>query len=146
MTSICRQMQSICVQLLLAAHKSDAPLGAPRPLLEFRPIDVDQHKTEPNLLKEHREACYNKEADLSETIKSEAISRRKAFSLLGLAVALSAAVPATVLTVAEEAVAQTAGMVRRQARRINRSERRQTRRTARTERRAVRRGVAPAAQ
>ena len=83
---------------------------------------------------------------MSETIKSEAISRRKAFSLLGLAVALSAAVPATVLTVAEEAEAQTAGMERRQARRINRTERRQTRRTARTERRAVRRGVAPAPQ
>jgi hypothetical protein len=42
-----------------------------------------------------------------------------------------------------QANAQTAGMVRRQARRTARTERRQVRRTARTERRAVRRGVAP---
>ena len=63
-----------------------------------------------------------------------------------LALALGAAVPATVLTATEDAEAQTAGMVRREARRANRQERRQVRRTARTERRAVRRGVAPAAQ
>ena len=79
-----------------------------------------------------------------EQINSEKISRRTAFSLLGLAAALGFAVPATVLTVSEDAEAQTAGMGRRQARRTNRTERRQTRRTARTERRAVRRGVAPA--
>jgi hypothetical protein len=81
-----------------------------------------------------------------EKINSEKISRRTAFSLLGLAIGLGVAVPTTMLAVAEDAEAQTAGMVRRQARRTNRTERRQTRRTARTERRAVRRGVAPAAQ
>ena len=42
-----------------------------------------------------------------------------------------------------QADAQTAGMVRRQARRTARTERRQARRTARTERRAIRGGVAP---
>jgi hypothetical protein len=84
-----------------------------------------------------------KEADLSEKM-NEIVSRRKTFSLLGLA-ALALAVPTTVLTVVpEEAEAQTTGMVRRQARRGARTERRQTRRTARTQRRAVRRGVAPA--
>jgi len=35
---------------------------------------------------------------MSEKIKSELISRRRAFSLLGLAAALSLAVPATMLT------------------------------------------------
>ena len=75
---------------------------------------------------------------------NDIVSRRKTFSLLGLA-ALALAVPTTVLTVvSEEAEAQTAGMQRRQARRGARTERRQTRRTARTQRRAVRRGVAPA--
>ena len=67
---------------------------------------------------------------------NDIVSRRKAFSLLGFATAaLALAVPTTVLTVIpeEEAEAQTAGMVRRQARR-----------TARTQRRAVRRGVVPA--
>ena len=47
----------------------------------------------------------------------------------------------SLLTVSH-ADAQTAGMVRRQARRTARTERRQARRTARTERRAIRRGVA----
>ena len=91
------------------------------------------------------EACCNKEADLSEKI-DEIVSRRQTFSLLGLATAaLALAVPTTVLTVIpeEEAEAQTAGMVRRQARRANRQERRQVRRTARVQRRAIRRGVVP---
>ena len=52
---------------------------------------------------------------------------------------VGSAVP--LLTVSH-ADAQTAGMVRRQARRTARTERRQARRTARTERRAIRRGVA----
>ena len=81
-----------------------------------------------------------------EKINSEKISRRTAFSLLGLAATLGFAVPATMLTVSEDAEAQTVGMQRRQARRINRTERRQTRRTARTQRRAVRRGLAPVQQ
>jgi hypothetical protein len=78
---------------------------------------------------------------------SDTVSRRKAFSLFGFATAaLALAVPTAVLTVIpeEEAEAQTAGMVRRQARRTDRTVRRQARRTARTQRRAVRRGVAPA--
>ena len=86
-----------------------------------------------------------KEAHLSEKI-NEIVSRRQTFSLLGLATAaLALAVPTTVLTVIpeEEAEAQTAGMVRRQARRANRQDRRQTRRTARVQRRAIRRGVVP---
>ena len=87
---------------------------------------------------------YKREANLSEKI-NDIVSRRQTFSLLGLATAaLALAVPTTVLTVAEEAEAQTAGMVRRQDRRANRQDRRQDRRTARTQRRAVRRGVAPA--
>ena len=90
--------------------------------------------------------CYTREADLSEKM-NEIVSRRRTFSLLGLATAaLALAVPTTVLTVIpeEEAEAQTAGMVRRQARRTDRTVRRQARRTARTQRRAVRRGVVPA--
>ena len=56
---------------------------------------------------------------MSEKIKSEMISRRGAFSLLGLAAALASAVPITVLTVSD-AEAQTAGMERRQGRRTGR--------------------------
>jgi hypothetical protein len=80
---------------------------------------------------------------MNETIKSEMISRRTAFSLLGLAAA------ATVLTVSN-AEAQTAGMERRGERRTGRHERRETRRTGRHERRETRRkpaestGAAPA--
>jgi hypothetical protein len=44
---------------------------------------------------------------VSENIKSEAISRRKAFSLLGLAAAFSFAVPAAVLSLSDDAEAQT---------------------------------------
>jgi hypothetical protein len=79
---------------------------------------------------------------MSEKIISEAISRRTAFSLLGLAAALGFTVPATVLT-ASDAEAQTAGMTRRQERRAGRRERREERRTGRQERRATRRGTAP---
>ena len=78
-------------------------------------------------------------------------------SMLGIigGAALLAAVPfslewsqenvgsAVPLLTVSHADAQTAGMVRRQARRAARTERRQVRRTARTERRAIRRGVAP---
>jgi len=80
----------------------------------------------------------------------------KKFSMLGIigGAALLAAVPfslqwsqgnvgsAVPLLTVSHADAQTAGMVRRQARRTARTERRQARRTARTERRAIRRGVA----
>jgi hypothetical protein len=74
---------------------------------------------------------------MSEKIKSEMISRRRAFSLLGLA-ALGLAVPPTVLTVSD-AEAQTAGMLRRQERRTGRHMRREERRTGRHMRREHRR-------
>jgi hypothetical protein len=57
-----------------------------------------------------------------EKIKSEPISRRRAFSL-GLAAALSLAAPATMLT-ATDANAETAGGERRDERRTDRQERR----------------------
>jgi hypothetical protein len=75
---------------------------------------------------------------MSEKIKSEMMSRRRVFSLLGLAAALGFAAPTTVLTVSD-AEAQTAGMERRQERRGGRTERRQERRTGRTGRRQERR-------
>jgi len=74
---------------------------------------------------------------MSEKIKSEMISRRRAFSLLGLA-ALSLAVPPTILTVSD-AEAQTVGMQRRAARRAGRHMRRQERRMGRHMRREHRR-------
>jgi len=105
---------------------------------------VDQTKVGSILKEGIGWVATTREADLSEKM-NDIVSRRQTFSLLGLATAaLALAVPATVLTVAEEAEAQTAGMVRRQDRRANRQDRRQDRRTARTQRRAIRRGVAPA--
>ena len=78
---------------------------------------------------------------MSPKITSEELSRRSAFSLLGLA-ALSLAVLPTVLTSsdaeAQETTPQT-GTQRRQERREGRTERRQERRTGRTERREERR-------
>ena len=91
---------------------------------------------------------------MSEQIKSEVISRRKALSLLGLGTALSLAVP--VLTASEAGAQQPqppllppplpgtqpaapTGTTRRQERRRGRTERRQERRTGRTERRQERR-------
>jgi hypothetical protein len=76
---------------------------------------------------------------MTEKIKSELISRRRAFSLLGLTAALGFAVPSTVLTVSD-VEAQTVGMERRHERRTGRHERRETRRTGRHERRETRRG------
>ena len=68
---------------------------------------------------------------MSEKILSEMISRRRAFSLLGLTAALSFAIPATVLTVSD-AEAQTQGSEDRQQgrqdRRDDRQEGRQDRR------------------
>ena len=98
---------------------------------------------------------------MSEQMKSEVISRRKALSLLGLA---ALAMPCTVLmpsdAEAQQTVAQAAtpltpppsgqpgvqpvpqtGTERRQTRRTGRTERRQERRTGRTERRQERRGT-----
>ena len=83
------------------------------------------------------------------------LSRRDAFSLLGLAAALGFAVPTTALMTSDaEAQAQpiapaptapatsapaTSGMERRQARRAGRHERREARRAGRHERREARR-------
>jgi hypothetical protein len=67
------------------------------------------------------------------------ISRRRAFSLVGLTAALSALAPAVMFS-ASEAEAQTAGMERREGRREGRQERRETRRTVRNQRRETRRG------
>jgi hypothetical protein len=76
---------------------------------------------------------------MAEKIKSELISRRTAFSLLGVTAALGFAVPTTVLTVSD-AEAQTSGMERRGERCAGRHERRDTRREGRHERRDTRRG------
>jgi hypothetical protein len=75
---------------------------------------------------------------MSEMIKSDEISRRKALSVLGWIAAFNLAASSTVLTVSE-ADAQTVGMERRHERRVGRTERRQERRTGRTERREARR-------
>ena len=64
---------------------------------------------------------------MSETITSEAISRRQALSLVGWAAALGLAAPAVVLT-ASQAEAQTGGMERRDERRTGRTKRRDERR------------------
>jgi hypothetical protein len=94
------------------------------------------------------------DCEMSE-IKSQMISRREAFSFLGLAAALGFAAPTTVLMTSDaEAQAQptapapsapsasggTSGMQRRHERRTGRHERRKTRRTGRHERREKRRG------
>ena len=99
---------------------------------------------------------------MSEKIKVEMISRREAFSLLGLTAALGFAVPIALLT-GSDAEAQaptptpapttapaptggTLGMQRRHARRVGRHERREERRTGRHERREERRGGGEATQ
>ena len=75
---------------------------------------------------------------MSEIIKSEAISRRKALSLFGKGAAFAVATSTAALTVSD-AEAQTVGMQRRQERRAGRHERREERRTGRYERRENRR-------
>jgi hypothetical protein len=75
---------------------------------------------------------------MSEIIKSEAISRRKAFSLFGKVAAFALAASTTALTV-PDAEAQTVGMERRHERRVGRHERREARRTGRHMRREERR-------
>jgi hypothetical protein len=91
---------------------------------------------------------------MSEKIKVETISRREAFSLLGLTAALGFAVPITLLTgsdaeaqapapattTAPAATGGTTGMQRRQERRTGRHTRREERRTGRHTRREERRG------
>ena len=75
---------------------------------------------------------------MSEIIKSEAISRRRAFSLFGKIAAFALAASTTALTV-PDAEAQTVGMERRHERRVGRHERREARRTHRHMRREERR-------
>ena len=69
---------------------------------------------------------------MAERIQSGLISRRRAFSLLGVAL------PATIFAVSQGA-AQTPGMERREERREDRQERREDRRDDREERREDRR-------
>jgi Ni/Co efflux regulator RcnB len=71
---------------------------------------------------------------MSETIKSEAISRRRALSLFGKVAAVPVMASIGALT-ASDAEAQTVGMERRQERRAGRHERRDERRTERREER-----------
>ena len=73
---------------------------------------------------------------MSESIKFELISRRGAFSLLGLAAAASVVVPATML-IATDAHAQTRGMERRDDRRDDRLERRTERRSKKKKKKEV---------
>jgi hypothetical protein len=75
---------------------------------------------------------------MSENIESRLISRRAAFSFLGLAPAMALVVPATGLMISD-ADAQTPGMERRHERREHRHERREHRREHRHERRHERR-------
>ena len=75
---------------------------------------------------------------MTEAVKTETISRRKALSLFGKGAALGVAAFATALTVSD-AEAQTVGMERRHERRTGRHERREERRTGRHERREERR-------
>ena len=77
---------------------------------------------------------------MREKITSEMISRRGAFSLLGLGAVLGVAMPTTVL-MTSEAEAQTVGMERRENRRGGRQERRVERRTNRQVRREDRRNL-----
>jgi hypothetical protein len=105
-------------------------------------VQIDEHQI--NWGREDRPSNTGV-CEMSEKI----ISRREAFSLLGLAAALGFALPAEVLTSPEaNAQAQTTapapstpqtGTERRQERRTERTEERQERRTGRTERRHERR-------
>jgi hypothetical protein len=76
---------------------------------------------------------------VTEKITWELMSRRTAFSRIGLAAGLSLAM-ASALLAASDVKAQTYGMERRGARREGRHERRDTRREGRYERRDARRG------
>jgi hypothetical protein len=79
----------------------------------------------------------NPEVVMSEKIKLEMISRRGAFSLLGLAAVASRAVPAAML-MATDADAQTQGMERRDERRGDRQERRTERRSKKKKKKPTR--------
>lgn len=76
---------------------------------------------------------------MTEKYEVERITRRRAFSLLGLAATAGFVVPATILSVSD-ATGQTAGMERRDDRRQGRQDRRHTRQEGRHARRDTRRG------
>ena len=73
---------------------------------------------------------------MPEKFDLEMISRRRVFSILGLAAAFGLVSP---ILGPSDAEAQTAGTERRQERRTERTDRRQARRTGRTVRRTKRR-------
>ena len=77
-------------------------------------------------------------ASTEERIELKILSRRQAFSFLGLTAALSIVGPGAVLA-APDANAQTPGMERREDRREERQERREDRREDRVQRREDRR-------
>ena len=74
---------------------------------------------------------------MTDKIGLEAVSRRRAFSLVGLSIAVGLATPFIFAT--SNAEAETVGMDRRQDRRTGRQERRDDRRTGRQTRRTERR-------
>lgn len=76
---------------------------------------------------------------MTEKFEHELLSRRKAFSLVGVTAAFGLALPLTLSAIAD-ADAQTAGMERRQDRREGRHDRREDRREGRQDRRDARRG------
>ena len=117
-------------EIKLAALKTSASPSNAELLSRVRQAPIAEAQTE---------ATTSEVEHMTEKLKSELISRRTAFSLLGLTAAFALAVPATVLT-ASDAEAQTSGMERRHERRTGRHERRDTRREGRHERRDTRRG------
>lgn len=117
-------------EIKLAALKTSASPSNAELLSRVRQAPIAEAQTE---------ATTSEVEHMTEKLKSELISRRTAFSLLGLTAAFALAVPATLLTVSD-VEAQTSGMERRGERRKGRHERRDTRREGRHERRDTRRG------
>lgn len=117
-------------EIKLAALKTSASPSNAELLSRVRQAPIAEAQTE---------ATTSEVEHMTEKLKSELISRRTAFSLLGLPAAFALAVPATVLAVSD-VEAQTSGMERRGERRKGRHERRDTRREGRHERRDTRRG------
>ena len=117
-------------EIKLAALKTSASPSNAELLSRVRQAPIAEAQTE---------ATTSEVEHMTEKLKSELISRRTAFSLLGVTAAFAVALPATVLTVSD-VEAQTSGMERRGERREGRHERRDTRREGRHERRDTRRG------
>jgi hypothetical protein len=99
-------------------------------------VDLDQRTA--SLDVRTRSFTKSRRINMAEVLKPQAISRRKALSLAGLAAAFGLAAATSGIAVTD-AEAQTVGMERRAARRTGRHDRRQDRRTGRTERREERR-------